>query len=301
MDTMNRGPALLDARAATVLVGCCMIWGVGLVMVKIANTGISPVMNAGLRSLLAGIVLVAWAKWRGIALLGRDGTWLAGLLCAVFFALEFITLYLGLALTTVSRGTIFLHCAPFVAALGEHFLVPGHRLSGVRALGLAAAFVGMVIALGEGLGTAGGGALMGDLLCLAGGVFWGLTTVVIKTTPLARAPAEKTLLLQLGFSVPMLLAWSVLSGEAGVTNLSAPVVGALLYTVLLVVVVGYTTWFWLMRTYSVASLHAFTFLTPILGVISGHVLLGERLGMAAFAGLALVALGIYLVNRPSRA
>lgn len=55
-----------------------------------------------------------------------------------------------------------------------------------------------------------------------------------------------------------------------------------------------------MRTYSAASLHAFTFLTPIFGVIGGALILGERVGLLTLAGLALVAAGIYLVNRPTR-
>ena len=79
------------------------------------------------------------------------------------------------------------------------------------------------------------------------------------------------------------------------------VAGAFAYTVLAVVVIGYTTWFWLMRTYSASSLHAFTFLSPIFGVIAGSVLLGEALTAPLLIGLALVAAGIYLVNRPAKA
>jgi drug/metabolite transporter (DMT)-like permease len=68
--------------------------------------------------------------------------------------------------------------------------------------------------------------------------------------------------------------------------------------VLFVVVIGYTTWFWLMRTYAAASLHAFTFLSPIFGVLFGHMMLGEPVGPAVLMGLTLVAIGIWLVNRP---
>jgi drug/metabolite transporter (DMT)-like permease len=57
----------------------------------------------------------------------------------------------------------------------------------------------------------------------------------------------------------------------------------------------------MIRTYSAASLHAFTFLTPIFGAIAGHLILAETLGPWTLAGLGLVAAGIYLVNRPGRA
>jgi drug/metabolite transporter (DMT)-like permease len=292
-------PATLDLRAAAILTVCCGIWGVGLVMVKIANTGISPLLNAGLRSVFAGTILFAWCRWRGISLFARDATLAAGMFCGVLFAFEFIYLYVGLQLSPASRGTILLHCAPFVAAYGEHLFVPGHRLTRLKVAGLVAAFVGLVIAFSEGLAASGGASLKGDLYCLLGGVFWGATTVVVRATALKAAPAEKTLLYQLAVSAVVLLVASPLIGEAGVIALTPKVLGAFAYTVLLVVVIGYTTWFWMMRTYSAASLHAFTFLSPIFGVIAAHLILGEPITPAVLAGLTLVALGIYLVNRPS--
>lgn len=294
----------LDAAAAAILVGCCVIWGAGLVMVKIANGGISPVLNSGLRSVAAGIVLFAWTRLRGITLFSRDGTLVAGIVCGVVFALEFLTLYEGVARTQASRAIIFLNCAPFVAAIGEHFLVPGHKLTKLRIAGLVAAFAGLGVALSERLldgSGAAGATLAGDILCLMAGIFWGLTTVIVKTTPLRSAPAEKTMLYQLGVSAVVLVPASYLMGEAGVTSADPKVWLAFAYTVLLVVVLGYTTWFWLMRRYSAASLHAFTFLTPIFGVIAGHFILGERFGWPVVAGLALVALGIWMVNMPGRA
>jgi drug/metabolite transporter (DMT)-like permease len=254
--------------------------------------------NCALRSFAGGAILLAWAWWRGIPLFTADRTLAAGLVSGTLFALEFLTLYAGLTLTQVARATIFLHCAPFVAAYGEHVFVPGHRLTRTKVLGLLAAFAGMAVALGIGGIGLTRDTLYGDLLCLAGGIFWGLTTVIIRATPLKNAPAEKTMLYQLGTSAPLLLAASWLFGEAGITNLSPMVLGAFAYTVLFTVVIGYTTWFWLMRTYSAASLHAFTFLTPIFGVFFGHVLLGEPVGTATLAGLALVVVGIWLVNRP---
>jgi drug/metabolite transporter (DMT)-like permease len=291
----------LDQRAATILTVCCVIWGVGLVMVKISNAGLPPIFNAALRSVFATLVLGSWAVWRGIPLFRRDGALVSGIVCGLFFAAEFVALYQGLTETSASRGIVFLHCAPFVAAAGEHFLVPGHRLTGWRVGGLVAAFAGLCLALGEGLMGGGQASLRGDLLCLIGGVFWGLTTVVLKTTALGRIAAEKAVLYQLVVSASVLMAWAYVTGDIRFGEMTPSVVGAFAYTVLLTVVIGYTTWFWLMRSYSAATLHAFTFLTPIFGAMAGAVILGERISVLTMAGLGLVALGIYLVNRPGAA
>ncbi len=295
-----RTPAF-DVRAGAILFGCCIIWGVGLVMAKISSTGIAPILNAGLRSMAAGLLLFAWTQVRGIRLFERDGTLRAGVLCGLFFALEFLFLYVGLSLTTASRGTIFLHCAPFVAAFGEHLLVPGHRLMRGRVIGLLAAFGGLLLAMGVKSDVAAGASMMGDLSCLLGGIFWGATTVVVRASNLKACPAEKTLLYQLAVSAPLLLVGSWLVGESTAVRLTGEIVAAFAYTVIMVVVIGYTTWFWLMRTYSAASLHSFTFLIPIFGVLAGHLLLGEPITPVLLGGLALVVIGIYLVNRPEQA
>jgi drug/metabolite transporter (DMT)-like permease len=299
VDARARAPADIDGKAAVILVGCCAIWGLGLVMMKLSNVGISPIFNCALRSVLSGVILFGWTQVRGIALFSRDGTLGAGILTGLFFALEFLTLYVGLEMTQVARATIFLHCAPFVAAYGEHLFVPGHRLTRMKVIGLLAAFAGLAVALGGGGFGLASMTLRGDLLCLAAGVFWGLTTVVVRATPLRSAPAEKTLLYQLATSVPVLFAASFWFSEAGISKMSPLVVGAFAYTVIATVVIGYTTWFWLMRTYSAASPHAFTFLAPIFAVIAGHVLLGEAVGPETLIGLVLVAFGIWLVNRPA--
>jgi drug/metabolite transporter (DMT)-like permease len=158
----------IDAKAALILTGCCVIWGLGLVMVKFANAGISPVLNSGIRSVFGAALLFALARVRGQSVMQRDGTLRDGLLTGVAFALEFLFLYIGLTMTTVSRGIIFLHCAPFVAAYGEHLFVPGHRLTGARVLGLLAAFAGLVAAVGDGLWTGvSQTVLLGDLFSSA--------------------------------------------------------------------------------------------------------------------------------------
>jgi drug/metabolite transporter (DMT)-like permease len=285
----------LDARAALLLTTCCLIWGIGIVMAKIANSGISPVMNAGLRSVVAGTVIWIWATARGTPLYTRDGTLIAGVFCGSLFGLEFLALYEGLAQTSAARGTLFLHAAPFVAAIGEHYL--GHRLTVRRMIGLLAAFAGLAVVFAEGFIGATRTSVTGDLLCLAGGVLWGATTIVVKATALKRAPAEKILLYQLGVSAVLLLPASWLLGEAGITDPNAVVIAAFAYTAFAVVSFGYLCWFWLMRTYSAASLHAFTFLTPIFGVVASSVILGDPLSAGLLVGLALVAGGIWLVNK----
>jgi drug/metabolite transporter (DMT)-like permease len=63
---------------------------------------------------------------------------------------------------------------------------------------------------------------------------------------------------------------------------------------------SYVGWFWLIRHYPATRLSSFSFLTPVMGVLAGALLLGEPLTPAVFAALALVGAGILIANRPAR-
>ena len=225
---------------------------------------------------------------------------MAGVGCGVLFALEFLFLYWGLAKTTASHAVVLINAAPFVVALGSHYLL-GDRLTVMKAVGLSAAFLGVCVTMSEGLLAPGKVTLAGDLLCFLGAVFWGGTTIMVRASALKTAAPEKTLLYQLVVSAPLLLAASLLSGEPGISSTAPRVLAAFAYTFVIVAFISYSVWFWLVRTYPPTKVAAFTFLSPCFGVLLGHVILGDPLSWTLGAGLLLVAFGIWLVNRPARA
>jgi hypothetical protein len=119
----------LDAAAVLAVTACCASWGVNQVAIKIANAGISPVLQVGLRSAFALVLVFAWARARGVRLFERDRTLWSGIVAGLLFGLEFVLMYVGLMHTTASRGVVLLYLAPFVVAFGAHYLIPGDRLS----------------------------------------------------------------------------------------------------------------------------------------------------------------------------
>lgn len=290
----------IDARAGLIVLACCAAWGFNQVAIKIANQGISPMLQAGLRSAIAAVIVLAWAMLRGIPLFQRDGTLMAGIAAGLLFALEFLLMYVGLDYTTASRGVIFLYLAPFVVAVGAHVFVPGDRLTWAKTAGLLAALAGLGVAMGEGVLAPGRPTLTGDLLTVGAAVAWGATTVLVRASALRFVSTEKTLIYQLGVSAMVLPLASSLTGEPGIVDLSPHVLVAFGYTVVIVAVVSYLAWFWLVRTYPPTRLAAFTFLSPVFGVLAGLAVLGEEPSWSLGAALILIAVGIWLVNRESR-
>jgi len=290
----------LDRLAIGLMLLFCTIWGAQQVVIKLVSEGISPVWQAGLRSMGAVVIVFVWALMRRVKMFARDDTLWPGLLAGLLFATEFALIFIGLQHTSASRGVIFLYTAPFFVALGAIWLLPQETMRGAQWAGMALAFAGVLILFGEGLFSVADGAWIGDLLILLGGVFWAATTLTVKATPLARASAEKTLLYQLGVSAVTLPLLSRALGEPGVYAPSLLVWAGMLFQIVVVAGISYVGWYKLIRVYPATRLSTFSFLAPVMGVLAGGLLLDEALTPAVFVALGLVALGIWVANRPAR-
>lgn len=286
----------LDASAFALMVLLTALWGFQQVAIKVAAPDVSLVMQAAIRSIIATVLLIAWAQARGIALFRRDGTLGPGLLAGLLFGGEFVFIYAGLAHTTASRMIVFIYLTPALTALGLHWFVPGERLVLRQWAGVAVAFAGLVLAFAEGFTSAQGATFLGDLFGVIAAALWAATTVLIRASTLARITATKTLFYQLWISALVLLAASLLMGERGVVALTPLALASLAYQGVIVAFASYLIWFWLLTRYLAGRLAVFSFLAPLFGVVFGVWLLDEPL-TPSFAGAALmVGAGIVLVN-----
>ena len=293
-----------DARAITLMLVLCVMWGFNQVAIKVAADGISLVMQACLRSSIAALLLFLWTRACGIPLFDRDGTLRAGLVAGALFAAEFGFIHAGLAYTSAARMIVFVYLAPCLTALGLASLVPGERLRPLQWIGVGVAFAGIVTAFGEGLFApqgGAGGAWVGDLFGVFGAILWAMTTVQVRATKLSNARPAKTLFYQLAVAGAVLPFVSVALGEPGVMRLSPTVVASMAYQGGLVAFASFLTWFWLLSRYKAAQLSVFSFLTPLFGVSFGVLFLGETVSGAFVAAALLVGAGIALVNLPVRA
>jgi drug/metabolite transporter (DMT)-like permease len=122
-----------------------------------------------------------------------------------------------------------------------------------------------------------------------------LTTVVIRVTPLSQAPSQQILFYQVLVGFVVLTGMTLIGGHTSV-QWSTPLLLNLVFQVVVVGLISFTTWLWLLRRYVASELGVFTFLTPVLGVILGAVLLHESLETSFVFGAVLVILGMLLVH-----
>jgi len=283
------------------LVLICLLWGANMVSIRISNQGIPPLLSATLRSGVGAFLLWLYARAGNKRIWFPPGRRLQGCLIGILFALDFIFLYWGVAYTTASRSIIFLYTHPFWVAIGAHFLVQGDHLRASKGLGLLLAFAGLAAVFAIRSAELPALHLRGDVMEIAAALFWAATTLYIKRTA-QRFPTDhyQTLFAQLFFSIPVLGGAAFLFERHRPLLLTGPVVWAFAYQCIAVAFFSYLLWFWMIIRFPVSRLTAFTFLAPLFGVILGSTVLSEPAPPLLWIGMLLVALGIYLVNRPAR-
>jgi drug/metabolite transporter (DMT)-like permease len=296
VETPSAGRPLSPGAIALMLM-LCLSWGFNQIAVKLVLPDVPPMLQVLSRSAgaLPLLLLIGW--WRGVKFFQRDGTLWAGLANGTIFGIEFVLIYEGLLYTSASRAVVFLYIAPFFVGLGSYVFL-GERLRGIQWAGLALSFVGVALAIGVPQPNVDANVMYGDLLMVCGGALWAATTLVVKATPLVRAPAEKGLGYQVAVSIPIFVLAAWYRGETITHMPSALSLSLMAYQAFWVVGLTFLLWFVLVKTYSASKLSAFTFITPLFGVVASYFIMHDTLTVAFGVAALLVIAGLYLVNKP---
>lgn len=287
----------LDVKASSIMFVLCMLWGLQQVVLKMAAADISALMQIALRSALSAIMVYPLIHAAVRKTLWNRDILPAGLLVGGLFAAEFYLVGEALRYTSASHTIVLLYTAPIFVALGLHWKLPSERLSALQWSGIFVAFSGIVVSFlfRSQTGAAQSTALWGDFLALLAGVLWAATTISVRLTQLAEAPATQTLFYQLFLAGVVLTPVAYFTGQAAVewTTLA---ISSLLFHTVAISFASYLIWFWLLKKYLASRLGVFSFLTPIFGLIFGVWLLNETVELNFIVGTAMVMCGVIMVS-----
>jgi drug/metabolite transporter (DMT)-like permease len=285
----------LPARIMGMALFLAMLWGGLAPTIKISLSGVPPLGVAWMRF---GIGMVVIALWSGLVERVRLRPTRAEmphlLAIGVLFTFQIATLNVGTRSTSAGHSSTLLSAYPLFVALLAHWLVPGDRLSPIKVMGMVAAFVGVAFVFAERGGS--GGDLRGDACVLVSAIL--LAGIVVYTKRLtAWISPYRVLLGQMVVGVPSFLAGSLLWEGQAAYRFSWSVTLAILYQGLVVAAFCFVVWVHLIQRYSPSRVTAFSFSTPLFGVLLSALLLDEPVTPGLGIGVACVAVGIYLANR----
>ena len=286
----------IDTSGALILIVFMAVLGLNQVAVKIVNDGMAPLFQAGLRSVCAAPIILAYCLFKKRKIDLSRAILLPGIATGCAFAFEFALLFQAVQWTTVARASVFFYTMPFWVAVGAHFLIPGEKLTRTRLLGLFLAAAGVVLALANVNTSAGELSWLGDIFALLAATGWAAIALIARTTEFAKIKPDLQLLYQLVVSAIILIPIALLSDETfrNPTNIHWLIFAL---QVVFVVCIGFMVWFWVLSVYPASDMASFSFLAPLFGVIFGWLILDEPITAAIVVALVFVATGIVLVNR----
>jgi len=274
-----------------------ILWGGNPVAVKFSLLAFPPLWTAFFRFAIAIVCVTVWAKMIRVPIWPAAHEWRALILIGTLFTVQIACMNIGFDLTTGSMGAVLIATNPIFAALFAHFLLAGDRLTIVKGLGLLLAFVGTALVLARG----GGGLQMtygvwGNIILLMSACMLG-GRLIVSARVLQRIDPVRVVLWQMILSLPLFALGGYLFEAIQWQAITWEPLAGLAYQGVIVAGLGFSVSFYLMKRYTPSVIVSFNFVSPIAGVLLSAWLLGDVITGHLWAGMLLVAVGLFLIAR----
>lgn len=276
-----------------------LVWGSTYLAIRYAVETIPPFLMGGLRFVVSGALLYVWARYRGAPnptrLHWRNAIIAGGFLLlggngAVVWAEQIVPSGLTALLVSI---------LPFWLVIIEWVRPPSHRPSGAVVIGLVLGFAGIIVLVGPGgLGGHGDVRPIGALVLILGSLSWAIGSFWSRDARLPESGLLTTGMEMLGGGV-LLLIVGALSGELSrfdIHRISGASAAGLLYLVTFGSLIGFTSYIWLLDKVSPARLGTYAYVNPIVAVLLGWAIAGERLSVRTGVAAAIVICAVALIT-----
>ena len=290
------------ARVVAAFAAVYLIWGSTYLAIRVAIDSVPPFVMAGIRFIIAGVVLFLWARSRGAPAPSRRN-W-AG---ALVIGLLLLTTGNGAVVWTEQRvpsglTALLVATVPVWTVIVEWIGAGRERPRGRTVVGLLVglAGVGLLVAPGE---VAGGTRVdpLGALVLMGGSISWAIGSVYSRRAGLPRSPQLATAMEMLCGGAGLLIV-ALVSGElaafhpAAITLRSAL---AVLYLIVFGSLIAFSAFVWLLRVSTPARVSTYAYVNPAVAVLLGWALAGEPLSVRTLAAAAVIVAGVVLITAPS--
>ncbi len=304
MSASERAPSRLAVILA--FAALYLIWGSTYLGIRFAIATMPPLLMAGARFFLAGLIMYALARWQGAPrsnLVEWRTAFVVGA-CLLFFGNGAVTVaeqWVASGLASLLVATVPIYIAVLAWLTGS-----APRPRPLVGLGLAGGFIGVGLLVSPALHTTptttGGHAGLGMLILLFGSLVWSIGSLYSRRARNSASPFLSSAQTMLCGGALMLLA-GLLSGEAQEFHpdrITALSLGAFVYLVLVGAIVGYTAYIWLLRHCDPSKVATYAYVNPVVAVLLGSLFAGETLTARTMMAAAVIVGSVALVITAQR-
>lgn len=274
----------------------CLLWGSTWLAIRLGLDSLTPVFSAGLRFTLASFFVLTIMKIKKIQLQTDSLSIKLYFILGFFsFVIPFGLVYWAELFIPSGLASIIFAVMPFFVILFSVIAIKEQTILPVQVFGVILGFVGIVVIFSE------------DLFLDFSHDFWGMGAVLLSS--IMQAGIAVTMKkygkhlnpLSMNF-LPLLLAgitmvvFGILYEDQSSSKYDMKAVLSVGYLAFFGTVLTFTTYYWLMKKINIVLLSISTFVTPIIAVILGWAILGEKFTSQILAGSSLVLVGILFAN-----
>ena len=274
----------------------CGIWGSTWLFIKIGLADLPPLTFAGMRFVLATLILTLLVLARGARWPRKRSEWaLIAAVGVLQFALNYGLVFWGEQHISSGLAAVLQSTFPAFGLVFAHFHLPQERLTKARVMGVLLGVFGVAVIFSDQLSIAGSVAVAGSAALVLSAVFGSYGNVLVKAygggiDPQVLAAGQ----MPFGF-VPLLAIGLATEGNPLKFHWTTMAVISLLYLVVIGSVVAFALYYWLVRNMDVTNTMLIALVTPVVAVILGMIVLHERLNWRMVAGGACITSGIGLI------
>jgi drug/metabolite transporter (DMT)-like permease len=275
-----------------------VLWGSTYLAIRLGVRDLPPALMAGARFSLAGALLFAWLRHRGVALPPRH-------LLGPIALTGMLLLFGGNYLVTWSeqyvpsgRAAVIVANLPFFMATLEALRRDGERLSPMGVSGLLVGFCGMLILMWPKIAGGGGHALAdfrGEIALLGANLLWAVGSIYSKHRVKGVAPLMGVALEML-IAGAALLGFGLILGEASRFHPTTVSAAAVLWLIVAGSLGGYSSYMWLLTHVPAAKVSTYAYVNPVIALVLGWLAAGEPLDSRMALGTAVILGGVAVVN-----
>jgi len=280
------------------------VWGSTFLAIRVGVREVPPFLLAGMRFLVAGIVLYGWMRARGTRSPSAREWSAATFLAVLIFVFDYGLLFWAERRVPSGIAAVMMATIPVFMAIAEIVFLRTQRLT--LRLGLAlvvglagvAVLVGHTMSVGEApVDTAGACAL------IVAAVSWSVAASLTRKLPLPAAKAMSSAAQMLAGGVLLTLTAAVLGEFRGfrVQAVSRGAWLALAYLIVAGSIVAFTAYVWLIHHESPTKVGTYAYVNPVVAVLVGYFLGGEAIGPRTIVGTLLVLVSVVVITTTPKA
>lgn len=273
-----------------------VLWATNGVVVKITVRDIPPLWAAFLRFGSALPFIAIFIRLNGTGFLLTAKEFMQVFLLAVLMVFQIYTFNLGSQFTTGGRVTLFIFSYPLFVPLLAPLIIKEEPLETKKLIGSFVAFAGLLVALRANLTGNIAQTLKGDLIELVSCMTLSVLIVYLKWL-VGRIDKWRIIFWEFVIGVGLFFAGALFFEPFSMAQVQTDAWASLVFQSLVVSVFCFMSWQYLLARHSASSVSVFFFLTPILGMVIGVLILDETFDPGLLVGCLLVSAGIFIVNR----